>query len=98
MSMKQGNTSRRLALAQPAIAAGAAGAGRIFGAEIAHTAGCDARRKQCLHRQRRALVDGQGAALEARDRGLIQPKLLAQFDLRQSKLAPDVSEVVHEHR
>lgn len=94
--MKQGNeTSRRLALAQPAVASGAAGAGRIFRAAIADTATGDASREQCLHRERRPFVDRKSAALEARDRGLIQPKLLAQFDLRQSKLAPDVSEVVH---
>lgn len=97
MSMKQGNqTSRRLALAQPAIGTDATGASRVVGLAVTGAAGGDVRRKQGLHRKGGSLVDQPIAALETRDGGLVQPKLLAQFDLRQTKLAPDVSEVIHE--
>ena len=85
----------RLALAQAAVAADAAGTFRVIGSAITGAAGGDVRRKQRLHREAGALVDRQGAALKPRDGGLVQPQLLAHFDLRQSKLAPDVSEVVH---
>lgn len=97
--MKQGHeTSRRLPLAQSAVTADAAGAGRIIRAAIAGAAGGDVRREQRLHREAGALVDRQGAALKPRDSGLIQSKPLAHFDLRQPELAPDVSEVVHGNR
>lgn len=92
------NMLRRLALAQAAIAADAAGAGLVIGSAIAGAAGGDMRREQRLHGKPGSLVDRQRAALKPRDGGLIQPQLLAHFDLRQSKLAPDVSEVVHGNR
>jgi len=99
MSMKQGNeTSCRLAVAQAAIGAEAGGTGRIVGAAVAGAAGGNVRRDESLHREAGALVHRQRAALETGDRGLIQPKLFAQLDLRQAKLAPNVSEVVHGNR
>lgn len=89
---------RRLALTQAAIAADAPDAGRVIRPKVAGAAGGDVRREQRLDREASALVHRQGAIFEARDSGLIQPQLLAHFDLRQSKLAPDVSEVVHGNR
>lgn len=99
MSMKQGNeTSRGLALAQTAIGSNASITGRIFGAALADAAAGDMRGDQRLNGEAGALVHRQRAALKTRDGGLIQPKLLAHFDLRQAKLAPNVSEVIHGNR
>lgn len=96
MSMKQGNkTSRGLALAQTAVGSDAGITGRIFGAALADAAAGDMRSDQRLDGEAGALVHRQCAALKTRDSGLIQPKLLAHFDLRQAKLAPNVSEIVH---
>lgn len=88
--------SRSLLLAKAAIGGSAARASGIIGATVTDAAGGDMGGKQRLNGERGALVDRQRPTLEARDGGLIQPKPLAQFDLRQAKLAPDVSEVVHD--
>lgn len=82
-------------MAQAAVAADAGAALRIVRAQLAGTAGGDVRSDQGLDGKLGSLVDGQAASFEARDGGLIQSKPLAELDLRQSKLAPDIAEIVH---
>lgn len=89
------NMLRRLPLAEAAIAPDAGHAFGVIRSPLADAAGCDMGGQQRLHGEAGSLVHRERAALETGDGGLIQPKPLAQTDLRQSKLAPDVSEIVH---